>query len=150
MVGMLQIITYLLCVYLVYKGVEIFQLGYVAPDDRRRTAVTVGVVAVSLAILVSLVTVFWINAQANRVSGPRPSARASAADLDASSDTPSLADTPPSPFVYTPNTKRYHRETCALLSVAKEKQSIERWQVYTFPGIKPCEVCEPDKAGGGH
>lgn len=40
MVGMLQIITYLLCIYLVFKGIEIFQIANVKSREARDVGCT--------------------------------------------------------------------------------------------------------------
>jgi len=56
MLGMLQIITYLLCTYLVFKGVELFQIALVSVRDCRRLSlaqglgVLIGCVAVAASI----------------------------------------------------------------------------------------------------
>lgn len=41
MAGMLQIITYLLCVYLVFKGFEIFQIALTGSQEQSRNAAMV-------------------------------------------------------------------------------------------------------------
>lgn len=68
MVGMLQIITYLLCVYLVFKGFEILQIGLASAREDRAAPLLIGVIFV----LVSLVAAysFWkmVDAQASSVS----------------------------------------------------------------------------------
>jgi hypothetical protein len=46
MIGMLQIITYLLCVYLVYKGWEILQIALMSNRENRKVGIVLGVVAV--------------------------------------------------------------------------------------------------------
>lgn len=52
MVGLIQIVIYLLAVYLVYKGFEILQIALVAPVEHkhRQTGIVIGVLAVCLAI----------------------------------------------------------------------------------------------------
>jgi hypothetical protein len=50
MAGMLQIITYLLCVHLVYKGWEILQIAMMSARPDRRA----GIIGGALAIVVSL------------------------------------------------------------------------------------------------
>ena len=71
MVGMLQIITYLLCVYLVFKGVEILQLsitGHAATGWKGILGRVIGVVAVVTSIAAA--SAFWrfIDAQAQSVA----------------------------------------------------------------------------------
>lgn len=51
MVGFIQIVIYMLCVYLVFKGVEIFQLGLANNTDSRKLAKTIGVLSLVAAIL---------------------------------------------------------------------------------------------------
>ena len=73
MLGMLQIMTYLLCVYLVFKGFEILQLGITSNRDDRTPGVVIGIVFVLIAIAVSLVFVRMIDAQAAAVGSHMPS-----------------------------------------------------------------------------
>lgn len=68
MIGMLQIITYLLCVYIVYKGVEILQVALMSSRDDRVVGLIIGVLAVVVAIGVALLFVKMIDAQATAVS----------------------------------------------------------------------------------
>jgi hypothetical protein len=42
MAGFIQILIYMLCVYMVLKGVEIFQIGLANNTDSRRFALTIG------------------------------------------------------------------------------------------------------------
>lgn len=59
MIGMLQILTYLLAFYLVVKGFEFIQRAMVAPEQYRRgagmlaTVVFIGCVVVAIASVVS-------------------------------------------------------------------------------------------------
>jgi len=69
MVGMLQIITYLLCVYLVFKGFEIFQLALVSAREDRRAALAIGIIAIVISFLASAFFTSMIDAQATSVSG---------------------------------------------------------------------------------
>ena len=57
---------YLLAVYLVYKGVEIFQIAFVASNDhpRRKVGVVIGILAVVGAICVGLGAVYVSEMQA--------------------------------------------------------------------------------------
>src|SRR4051794_41919378 len=50
MIGMLQIITYLLSVYLVFKGFEILQIGLASTREDRTALLAIGVLAVVIAI----------------------------------------------------------------------------------------------------
>jgi uncharacterized membrane protein (DUF485 family) len=60
MVGLMQIMIYLLCVYLIYKGVEIFQIGLTCNiHQRSRTpAIVIGVLAIMGAIFFAGVALF--------------------------------------------------------------------------------------------
>lgn len=71
MVGMLQIITYLLCVYLIFKGVEILQLSITGQSITGWKSIlgrAIGVVAVVVSIAAA--STFWklIDAQAQSVA----------------------------------------------------------------------------------
>jgi hypothetical protein len=68
MVGMLQIITYLLCVYLFYKALEIFQIAFVSQSPKRNDALLLGVGAIIASIIASMVFINWINTQAESIS----------------------------------------------------------------------------------
>lgn len=72
MVGMIQIITYLLCVYLVFKGVEILQIALASPrtDGSRRLALLFGAAMVGISILAAIGFAVWITDQAVGVSVP--------------------------------------------------------------------------------
>jgi hypothetical protein len=74
MVGMLQIITYLLCVYLVFKGVEIFQLALTSAraDGSRAIGFVVGAVMIGASIIAAAVFSFWITDQAVGIQGNLP------------------------------------------------------------------------------
>jgi hypothetical protein len=70
MVGMLQIITYLLCVYLVFKGVEIFQIALTnaRPDAAIRIlAFVIGRGMIIANIVAAVIFVGWIDSQAHSV-----------------------------------------------------------------------------------
>ncbi len=51
MVGLMQIMIYLFCVYLIYKGVEIFQIAFVSVENRtRQIGIFIGGIAIIAAI----------------------------------------------------------------------------------------------------
>lgn len=60
MVGLLQIMIYLLCVYLVYKGVEIFQIAFVSDSENvsRKLGVVIGIIMIIGAVVVGVGAVF--------------------------------------------------------------------------------------------
>jgi len=56
MVGMMQIMIWLLCVYLVFKGVEIFQIAWMsARETQRRAGIMLGVIMIIVAVVASVV-----------------------------------------------------------------------------------------------
>jgi len=71
-VGLLQIITYLLCIYLVFKGVEIFQIALASQraDKSRMVALMIGGVMTMVSIVVAIGFAVWITDQAVGVSLP--------------------------------------------------------------------------------
>jgi uncharacterized membrane protein HdeD (DUF308 family) len=50
MIGFLQIIIYMLCVYFVLKGIEVYQIGLTNTTDQRRWAMIVGTITVVAAL----------------------------------------------------------------------------------------------------
>ena len=69
MVGMLQIITYLLCVYLVFKAVEIFQIALMGANEKNRfKGYIIGVAMICAALIASVWFTSWINSQAESIS----------------------------------------------------------------------------------
>jgi hypothetical protein len=72
MIGMLQIMTYLLCVYLVFKGFEVLQIALASNREDRAGIIVIGVIAVAIAIAASFYFVKMIDGQAAAVSN-RPS-----------------------------------------------------------------------------
>lgn len=69
MVGLMQIMIYLLCVYLVYKGVEIFQIGFTSNiHQRSRTpAIVIGVLAILGAIFFAGVALFMTESMVAQI-----------------------------------------------------------------------------------
>jgi len=68
MIGMLQIITYLLCVYLVFKGIEIFQIAMANNGNFRIPCRVLGIVAVLASIFLAFYFTHKIDTHANSVS----------------------------------------------------------------------------------
>ncbi len=60
MIGMLQIMIWLLCVYLVFKGIEIFQIAWMSARETRARAagIILGIVMIFVACAAGLVFVF--------------------------------------------------------------------------------------------
>ena len=69
MAGMLQIITYLLCVYLVFKGVEILQIALMSNREDRRAGIAIGILCVCICIGAARHFVGMIDAQAESMQG---------------------------------------------------------------------------------
>lgn len=69
MVGFLQIIIYLLCVYLVYKGAEIFQIAWVSqPSTSRIIGIVIGILATIGAVGVGAVAVYMTESMAAKMA----------------------------------------------------------------------------------
>ena len=68
MIGMLQIITYLLCVYLVFKGFEILQIALMSNREDRVGGIVIGILFVVISIGAGLIFTKMIDAQASAVS----------------------------------------------------------------------------------
>lgn len=69
MVGLMQIMIYLLCIYLVYKGIEIFQIAFCAnPDTRSRpVALGIGILAVIASVGIALIFFFMTEGMAKSI-----------------------------------------------------------------------------------
>jgi hypothetical protein len=61
MVGMLQIITYLLCVYLIFKGIEIWQIANVKSRESEGRGLYLGVAMIVISVIAALVFYTLIN-----------------------------------------------------------------------------------------
>jgi hypothetical protein len=72
MVGMLQILTQLLCFYLVLKGVEMVQLSFAARPERAGISMLIGMIALAASIIGAVLFAQMQDAQALAVSD-RPS-----------------------------------------------------------------------------
>jgi hypothetical protein len=74
MVGMLQIITYLLCVYLVFKGIEIYQIALMSNREDRKGGLKLGAAMIVISVIAAMVFYVLIDLQAESISTP-PSLR---------------------------------------------------------------------------
>lgn len=70
MVGMLQIITYMLAFYFVLKGVEILQIGMASSRSDRKPLIIVGVVAIAVCVLAAWTFIDMQDKQAAHVGTP--------------------------------------------------------------------------------
>jgi len=60
MVGLMQIMIYLFCVYLVYKGFEIFQIAFTSKPENykaRKMGIVIGIIAIAAAVFVSFIAI---------------------------------------------------------------------------------------------
>jgi hypothetical protein len=73
MAGMIQILTYLLCVYLALKGVEILQIALCSSRETKGFPMAIGVVALAIAIGSGLTFASWQDQQAQTLSRSVPS-----------------------------------------------------------------------------
>ena len=71
MVGMLQILTYLLCVYLVFKGVEIFQIAWMSNRQSRAGGMMLGLLMIGLSVFLAFVFVGWADSQVSAIGNRR-------------------------------------------------------------------------------
>jgi hypothetical protein len=72
MIGMIQILTYLLAVYLVFKGFEILQIALMSNRTDRTAGIIIGILAVVLAIGAAGYFVDMADTQARSVSSSSP------------------------------------------------------------------------------
>lgn len=73
MVGMLQILTYLLSFYLVIKGVEILQIGLAANREPRTLVLSVGALTLASCIVAGIAFSAMQDRQAEHISSSVPS-----------------------------------------------------------------------------
>jgi hypothetical protein len=68
MAGMLQIITYMLAVYLIFKGIEIFQIALMSSRSNRVAGLVLGVISIVGCSLAAYLLVQWQDSQAHSMS----------------------------------------------------------------------------------
>jgi len=68
MVGMLQIITYLLAFYLVMKGVEILQIALASAREKRSAMIALGVLCIVACVIAAIAFVVMQDNMAQSVS----------------------------------------------------------------------------------
>jgi hypothetical protein len=61
MVGLMQIMIYMLSVYLVFKGVEIFQIALMSGRPSRTGGMIIGILAVAIAIVAAGSFSLWAD-----------------------------------------------------------------------------------------
>jgi hypothetical protein len=69
---MIPVITYLLCVYLVFKGVEIFQVALMSSRPDRKHGLLIGAGALSLSVLFAILFALWITDISLTAGNPLP------------------------------------------------------------------------------
>jgi len=68
MAGMLQVITYLLAVYLVVKGLEVLQIGLASSREDRSGLITFGAIVLVFCIVAAIAAVVLQDTQATSMS----------------------------------------------------------------------------------
>lgn len=68
MIGMLQIITYMMAFYLVLKGVEILQIGLASSRTNRKTMLTIGGLCIAACLVAAFAFVSMQDSQASSSS----------------------------------------------------------------------------------
>ena len=54
MVGMLQIITWMLGIYLIFKGIEILQIGLSSTSSSRKLMIWIGFISVIASVVIAV------------------------------------------------------------------------------------------------
>jgi uncharacterized membrane protein (DUF485 family) len=69
MVGLMQLMIWLFCIYLVFKGVEIFQIAWMSVNEGKRTSgMSLGFFMIALAFLIGVVFVILEEGMVNSIS----------------------------------------------------------------------------------
>jgi uncharacterized membrane protein (DUF485 family) len=68
MVGLMQIMIYLFCVYLGYKGIEIFQIAFMSTSDKKKIGMILGVIMVIGAVIVAAGALYMTETQVSEIS----------------------------------------------------------------------------------
>lgn len=70
MVGMLQIITYMMGFYLVLKGVEILQIGRASAREDRKGMVVTGWITIGICVIAAVAFIRMQDSQATSIGNP--------------------------------------------------------------------------------
>ncbi len=73
MAGMLQILTYLLCFYLVVKGIEVVQIGLASNRENRGGLIAIGLLTLAACIAAAVTFAVWQDDQAMSMQRSMPS-----------------------------------------------------------------------------
>ena len=68
MIGILQILIYLLCIYLVFKGVDILQLAISSSTVNKHGGLALGLVALLSGIAGAIYFAIWVDKFAAEIS----------------------------------------------------------------------------------
>ncbi len=68
MVGLMQIIIYMLAVYLVFKGIEIFQIALMSNRSDRTLGMLLGIGCIVVAMLAGGGFSYWAGSLANSIN----------------------------------------------------------------------------------
>jgi len=68
MAGMLQILTYLLCFYLIIKGVEVLQIGLASNREKRGVLIALGALTLGACIIAAVAFITLQDQQATSLS----------------------------------------------------------------------------------
>ncbi len=72
MAGMLQILTYLFCFYLIIKGIEVLQIGLASGRDSRTTVLIIGTLTLIACIIAAISFVNMQDNQAQSLQSSMP------------------------------------------------------------------------------
>ena len=66
--GALQMIIYLMCFYLIYKGLEIFQIALMSNREDRFDGFVIGIIAIIASIIIAVVFINLIDSEVQTAS----------------------------------------------------------------------------------
>ncbi len=74
MAGLMQIMIYLFCIYLIYKGVEIFQIALMSNVEQksRPVGILLGVLSIIAAIGIGFIAVVMTDDMAAKIGNNMP------------------------------------------------------------------------------
>jgi len=68
MVGIMQIMVYLLCVYLIFKGVEILQIALMSESKHKGLGLSIGLLMFVVSVACALTFTYMVDKQAESIS----------------------------------------------------------------------------------
>lgn len=75
MVGLMQVMIYLFCAYIVYKGFEIFQIAFVSKPENeqtRKAGIVFGIIAIVVAAMIAFGAFFLEESIVSRIGNNLP------------------------------------------------------------------------------